>query len=146
MRGWVSLMNRLHLCQVYVTHFRLSKPVEVKVTLWLVVYHQSVHHGVKPDVAHKHRLFFLQMNPCGQSIYITSSPIRGWVSPMNMPSLLSSVHIAHIAYYWKFFLLSYIQVLCQPRLCNADHAYLTYLLLQQQLSHLNVHKLDHCQV
>jgi hypothetical protein len=40
-------------------------------------------------------------------------------------ALLSSVCIAHIACYWKFFLLNYIQVLCQYRLCKADHAYLT---------------------
>jgi hypothetical protein len=36
-----------------------------------------------------------------------------------------------------FFLLHYKQVLCQYRLCKADHAYLTYLMLQRQLSHLN---------
>jgi hypothetical protein len=28
-----------------------------------------------------------------------------------------------------------IQVLCQYRLCRADHVYLTYLMLQRQLSH-----------
>jgi hypothetical protein len=35
---------------------------------------------------------------------------------------LSSVRIALIACYWKFFLLHYIQVLCQYRLYRADHA------------------------
>jgi hypothetical protein len=34
-----------------------------------------------------------------------------------------------------------MQVLCQYRLCTADLAYLTCLILQQQLSHLNGHKL-----
>jgi hypothetical protein len=39
-------------------------------------------------------------------------------------------------------LVHYIQVLCQSRLCKADHVYLTYLMLQRQLSHLNGCKLD----
>jgi hypothetical protein len=42
-----------------------------------------------------------------------------------------------------FFRLHYIQTFCQYRLCKADHAYLTYLMLQRQVSHLNGHKLDH---
>jgi hypothetical protein len=42
--------------------------------------------------------------------------------------------------------MHYIQVLCQPRICKADHAYLTYLTLQRQLSHLNGRKLDRRQV
>jgi hypothetical protein len=46
---------------------------------------------------------------------------------MNMLGLSSSVRIEHIACYWKFLLLNYTQVLCQFRLCKADHAYLTYL-------------------
>jgi hypothetical protein len=66
-------------------------------------------------------------------------------SLMNMLGLSSSVRIAHIACYWKFFLLHYTQVLCQSRLYR-DHAYLTYLMLQRQLSHLNGRKLDHRQV
>jgi hypothetical protein len=33
--------------------------------------------------------------------------------------------------------VNYIQVLCQPRLCKADHGCLTYLMLQRHLSHLN---------
>jgi hypothetical protein len=40
----------------------------------------------------------------------------------------------------------YIQVLCQYRLCKADHAYLTCLMLQRQLSHMNRRKLDRRQV
>jgi hypothetical protein len=42
--------------------------------------------------------------------------------------------------------LHYIQVLCQYRLCQEDHAYLTFLILQRQLNHLNGRKLDHSQV
>jgi hypothetical protein len=56
-------------------------------------------------------------------------------------SLFSSVRIVHIASYWKFFLVHYVQVLCQSRLCKADHVCLTYLMLQRQLSHLNGRKL-----
>jgi hypothetical protein len=36
-----------------------------------------------------------------------------------------------------------MQVLCQSRLCKADHAYIKYLMLQRQLSQLNGRKLDH---
>jgi hypothetical protein len=35
-----------------------------------------------------------------------------------------------------------MQVLCQSRLCEVHHVYLTYLMLQWQLSHLNSRKLD----
>jgi hypothetical protein len=55
-------------------------------------------------------------------------------SLMNMFGLSSSVHFAH---YWKLFPLHYTQVLCPYRLYTADHAYLTDLMLQWQLSHLN---------
>jgi hypothetical protein len=34
---------------------------------------------------------------------------------------------------------------CQCRLCKAEHAYLTYLMLQRQLSHLTCCKIDHLQ-
>jgi hypothetical protein len=47
---------------------------------------------------------------------------------MNMLGLSSSVRIALIQCHWKIFLFHYIQVLCQYRLCEADHAYLTYLM------------------
>jgi hypothetical protein len=46
---------------------------------------------------------------------------------------MSSVHVAPIAWYWKFFLLQYIEALCQSRLFKADHAYLIYLMLQSSL-------------
>jgi hypothetical protein len=68
------------------------------------------------------------------------------LSPMNTPALSSSVRIAHIACYWIFFHLHYIQILCQSRLCKADHISLTYRMLQRQLSHLNDRKLDRRQV
>jgi hypothetical protein len=40
--------------------------------------------------------------------------------------------------------MHYIQVLCQSRLCKADHVYLTYLMLM--FSHLNGRKIDHRQI
>jgi hypothetical protein len=83
--------------------------------------------------------------PCRLSL---SRRIRRWVFLLwiGFASPLSSVRIAHRARYWKFFLVHYIQVLCQSVLCKAGHAYLTYLMLQRQLSHLNGRKLDHRQV
>jgi hypothetical protein len=85
---------------------------------------------------------FFQLNLCGNSPYVTSSLTRRWVC------LSSSVRIALTARYWQFFLLrySYIQVLCQYGLCKAVHAYLTYLMLQRQLSHLNGRNPNHRQV
>jgi hypothetical protein len=59
------------------------------------------------------------------------------LSLMNMLVRPSSVHFVHIGCYQKFYLLHYTQVLCQPRLGRVDHAYLTYLMLQRQLNHLN---------
>jgi hypothetical protein len=43
----------------------------------------------------------------------------------------------YITCYWKFFLLTYIEALCESKLRKADQAYLTYLMLQWQLGHLN---------
>jgi hypothetical protein len=66
-------------------------------------------------------------SPCGHSAYVKSS-----LEDMNMLGLLLSVRIAHIACYSEFFLLHYKQILCQSRLCKADGAHLTYLMLQRQ--------------
>jgi hypothetical protein len=41
----------------------------------------------------------------------------------------------------NFFLLHYAQVLCQYRLCRAEHGYHTYLMLQRQLNLLNGRKI-----
>jgi hypothetical protein len=46
---------------------------------------------------------------------------------MNMLDFSSCVHFAYIACYWKIILLHYTQVLCQHRLCRADHVHLTCL-------------------
>jgi hypothetical protein len=75
------------------------------------------------------RDLFLQMNPCDYSPYVTSSLTTGWVCLLwiGFASLLLSVRIAHIADYWKFLLVHYVQVLCQSKLCKADHAVLLIL-------------------
>jgi hypothetical protein len=44
------------------------------------------------------------------------------------------------------FILCTIYKYCQYRLCKADNAYLTYAVLQRQLTHLNGCKLDHRQI
>jgi hypothetical protein len=92
----------------------------VIVTLRLAVYRQSVHLGVKPFESNDQRLLFS----------LTSDEKMG-LSLMNIFSLSSSVHFAHIACYQKFFLLHYTEVLCQYRFYTADHTYLTYFMLQR---------------
>jgi hypothetical protein len=51
--------------------------------------------------------------------YVTSSLTRRWIFMITMLGLLSSVSIAQIECFWKFFVLHYVivQVLCQYRLC-----------------------------
>jgi hypothetical protein len=71
--------------------------VKVKVTLRPAVYRQSVYLGVKPLETHDQRFYFLQLSPCANSPYVTSSLTRRWGSLMNMLGLSSSVHFAHIA-------------------------------------------------
>jgi hypothetical protein len=46
----------------------------------------------------------------------------------------------------KILAIHCIQVLCQSKLCKADHVQLTYLMLLKQFSHLNDRKLHHSQV
>jgi hypothetical protein len=81
------------------------------------------------------RDFCPQPSPCGKSLCNIISDEKMGLSLMNMTGLSPSVPIALIAFYWKFSLLHYIQVLCQYMLCKAVHVYLTYLILQHQLSH-----------
>jgi hypothetical protein len=73
--------------------------------------------------------FFFTTEPLqSQSLRNIFSDEKMGLSLINMLHLLSSAYsyITHIARYWKFFLLRYLQILCQSRLCKADHAYLTY--------------------
>jgi hypothetical protein len=51
------------------------------------------------------------------------------LSLMNILGLSSSVSMAFIACYWKFFVLHYMQLLCQYGLRKGDRAYLIYLIL-----------------
>jgi hypothetical protein len=89
--------------------------------------------GARPLETHDQRFFF-QLNSCGNSPYITSSLTRRWVCLLWICLAFRKMYISHITCYWKFFLLHYTPVLCQYRLCRADHAYPTYLMLQRQLS------------
>jgi hypothetical protein len=50
----------------------------VRATLRLEIYRQSIRLGAKPLETHYHN-FFLQLNPCGHSPYVTSSLTRRWV-------------------------------------------------------------------
>jgi hypothetical protein len=50
-------------------------------------------------------------------------------------------------YVWHLWnIIEILPLALQYRLCKAEYAYLTYLMLQRQLSHLNGSKLDHRQV
>jgi hypothetical protein len=89
-------------------------------------------------------ILFFQLNPCGHSPYVTLSLTRGWVCLLWICFAFYKCSIAHIEYYWKFFLLHKIQVLCQYRLCKAVMP--ISLMLQRQLSQLNGRKLGHRQV
>jgi hypothetical protein len=46
---------------------------------------------------------------------------------MNMLGLSLSLCFAHIPCYWKFFLLHYVQVLCQSSLWEPEYAYLSHV-------------------
>jgi hypothetical protein len=111
---------------------------EVKVTLRLAAYRQSVRLGVKPLKTHDQTLFFNWTFAVIVLMYNILSDQKVGLSLLNMLGLSSSVHFTHIACYWKLFLFHYIQVLSQYRLYRTDHAYVTYLMLQRQLSHLSV--------
>jgi hypothetical protein len=69
-----------------------SIKVKVRVTLWLVVYHQSVHLGIKPLETHD-EFFFFQLNSYGNSPYVTSSLMRGWVCSLQFLLGLASTVI-----------------------------------------------------
>jgi hypothetical protein len=61
----------------------------------------------------------------GDSPYVTSPLTRRWICLLW---IFMSCH-------WKFFPLHYIQVLYRYRLSKADHANLTYPMLQRQVDH-----------
>jgi hypothetical protein len=104
------------------------KKVKLKVTLRLAVYRQSVRLDVKPLETHDQTFF--QLNSCGNSPYVTSSLTRRWVCLLWISLAFRQVYISHIQHVIEnVFFLHYTQILCQYRLCRADHAYLTYRML-----------------
>jgi hypothetical protein len=77
----------------------------------------------RPPVSARRPEIFSELNPCGQSPYVTSSLTRRWVC-------LSFVKCTYRTYSMLTILhLQYIQVLSQYRRYRTDHAYLTYLML-----------------
>jgi hypothetical protein len=87
-------------------------------------------------------VFFLLLKSTGHSPCVPSSLMRGSVCVLWLCLALSNVRIAGVECYYKFFLVHCVPVLCQSRLCNAHHAFITYRVLQQQSRHLNGRKLD----
>jgi hypothetical protein len=67
--------------------------------------------------------FIFQLNTCGYSPYVTSSLTKIWVCFLWICLAFRQAYVSHFNY-WKFLLLHYTQVLCQPRFWKADHAYL----------------------
>jgi hypothetical protein len=70
--------NYFACCFIVKCHRLRAFWVRVRVILPLAVYCQSVRLGANPLEDHYQR-FFLQLNPCGNSPYVTSSLMRGWV-------------------------------------------------------------------
>jgi hypothetical protein len=73
----------------------LKVKVRVRVTLRLAVYRQSVRLGVKPLETHD-QTFFFQLDPCGDSPYVTSSLSRRWFCLLWICLAFRQVYISHI--------------------------------------------------
>jgi hypothetical protein len=71
-----SLDSRLTLCPQNLSRLVRFK-VQVRVTIPLVRYRQSVHLGYNPLETEDQRFF--QLNPCVHSPYVTSSLMRTWI-------------------------------------------------------------------
>jgi hypothetical protein len=126
--------------QLSASHFlrlHILTDSKVTVTLQLAVYRQSVRLGVKVLETHYQRFF--RLNPCGNSPYVIFSLTRRWGCLLWICLVFRQMCVSHII---RMLFLRYMQILCQYRVCKADHVYLTYLMLQRQLSHLNGRKLD----
>lgn len=60
-----------------------------------VIYCQSVYLGMKPLETHDQRYFFPQLNPCGNSTYVTFSLMRRWVCLLWTCLESCQVYISH---------------------------------------------------
>jgi hypothetical protein len=94
--------------------------------------------------------YFFHLNLWDNSPYIISSLTRRrisflWICLAFRQAYISRMSIAY-SMLLKILPLHYTQVPCQYRLRRADHAYLTYFMLQRQPSYLNGSKLYHRQV
>jgi hypothetical protein len=106
--------------------WELTVEVKVEVTLWLVVYCQSVHLGTKPldlesellydwwctanqlilapsPLRLKPSNYFFPLNTCGHGPYVTSSLTRGWVCHLQLQSFLG---LSPVALMIKFYCLT----------------------------------------
>jgi hypothetical protein len=104
---------------------RLIQPFKFKAKFILrpAVNRQSVHNGAENLEVHEEEFFF-QLNPCGHSPYVTTSLTRRRVCLLWICLALSSVRNAHIACYWKFFLMH-----CTvPKLLIRKRYYLLFLI------------------
>jgi hypothetical protein len=127
---------------ITVRQFRKEIRVRVRVTLRLAVHRQSVRLGTKPLETHDQRFLFWTEPLWIYSLCNILSDERMGLPLMNMLGLCQ-VYISHNLYDAEnSSLCTIMQVHCQSRLCKIDHVYLTYVMLQRQLSHLNGRKLD----
>jgi hypothetical protein len=74
--------NRLNIRTIFKTTVRF------KVTLRLAVYRQSISLGAKPLQTHDQ--YFLQLNLCGYSPYVTIFLTKGWVCCLQLLLALAS--------------------------------------------------------
>jgi hypothetical protein len=109
--NWLScLPAKLLLAVVNTVNLGSLRRVRVTVTLRLAVYRQSVRLGAEPLEAHYKSYF---CNWTFAVIVLVWHPLwreDGSVS-YEYAWPLSSVRMVHTAYYWKFSLLHYIQIL-----------------------------------
>jgi hypothetical protein len=83
-----------------------------------------------------------QLNPCGLSPYVTPSLTRrGFVSYEYAWPFVKCTYCIY-SMLLKFFPFALYRGPLSAEICKADHVYLTYLMLQRQLSHLKGRKLD----
>jgi hypothetical protein len=69
---------------------------KVRVTLRQAVYRQWVHLGIRPVETHDQRIFFFQLNSCGNSPYVTSCLTRRWVCLLWMCLAFRQVYTSHM--------------------------------------------------